>query len=93
MAVTFKLPKLMPWTTGMYEPGTSAGLRARDFVDERFDAVSALVDASRVEFANAITKMNQSLSPIVVNELNIAGIPVPDLGGDIPTLFLEIKSR
>jgi len=85
MAVTFKFPKSIPWTTSMYEPGTSAGLRARDFVDERFEAVTGLVESSRVEFADAISKMNQSLSPIVVNELDIAGITVPDLGGDIPT--------
>jgi len=87
MAVTFKLPRSIPWITSQYEPGSSAGLRARDFVDERFDAVSAIVDASRFEFADAIERMNNVLSPIIVNELGIEGIDVPDLGGDIPTFI------
>lgn len=81
MAVTFTLPKSIPWITGQIEPGT----QARTLVDERFDAIAALVEDSRLDFAAAIAAMNQSLSPIVVNELNIAGITVPDLGGDIPT--------
>ena len=81
MAVNFNLPRSIPWTTSQVEPGT----QARTLVDERFDSIAALVKDSRLDFASAIAAMNQSLSPIVVNELNIAGITVPDLGGDIPT--------
>lgn len=81
MAVTFNLPKSIPWITSQVEPGT----QARTLVDERFDSIAALVEDSRLDFASAIAAMNASLSPIVVNELDIAGITVPDLGGDIPT--------
>lgn len=81
MAVTFNLPKSIPWITQQVEPGT----QARTLVDERFDSIAALVEDSRLDFASAIAAMNASLSPIVVNELAIEGITVPDLGGDIPT--------
>ena len=80
MAINFHLPKSIPWITQQVEPGT----QARTLVDERFDAIAALVVDSRADFADAIEAMNASLSPIVVNELAIAGIEVPDLGGDIP---------
>lgn len=81
MAISFSLPRSIGWITQQQEPG----VQARSLVDERFDAISALVEDSREDFASAIVAMNQSLSPIVVNDLNIAGIEVPDLGGDIPT--------
>lgn len=81
MLINFNLPKSIPWITSQAEPGT----QARTLVDERFDSIAALVEDSRLDFASAIAAMNQSLSPIVVNELNTAGITVPDLGGDIPT--------
>lgn len=81
MAVNFNLPKSIPWITQQVEPGT----QARTLVDERFDSIAALVEDSRLDFASAIAAMNASLSPIVVNELAIEGITVPDLGGDIPT--------
>lgn len=81
MAINFNLPKAIPWITGQVEPG----VQARTLVDERFDSIAALVEDSRLDFASAIAAMNSSLSPIVVNELAIEGITVPDLGGDIPT--------
>lgn len=81
MAINFNLPKAIPWITGQVEPG----VQARTLVDERFDSIAALVEDSRLDFASAIAAMNSSLSPIVVNELDIEGITVPDLGGDIPT--------
>lgn len=81
MSVTFNLPKSIPWITSQSEPG----VQARNLVDERFDAVAAMVIAAKDEFDDSIATMTASLSPIVVNELNIAGIEVPDLGGDIPS--------
>lgn len=81
MAINFHLPKSIPWITQQVEPG----VQARTLVDAQFDSVAALVEDSRTDFAASIAAMNASLSPIVVNELAIAGIEVPDLGGDIPT--------
>lgn len=81
MAVNFTLPRSIPWITQQVEPG----VQARTLVDERFDAVALMVAGAKEEFDDAIAAMNQSLSPIVVNELSIAGIAVPDLGGDIPS--------
>lgn len=80
-AVTFTLPRTMGWITSQAEPGTDT----KTYVDERFEAVSELVESSRLEFADAIERMNASLSPIVVNDLALDEIVVPDLGGDIPT--------
>lgn len=81
MAVTFNLPRNIGWLTSQAEPG----VQARTLVDERFDAVASLVEGAKDEFDASIAAMNQSLSPIVVNEIAVAGITVPDLGGDIPT--------
>lgn len=81
MSVSFRLPRSIPWIAEQVEPGT----QARTLVDERFDAIASLVEVSRLEFDESIEAMNASLSPIIVNELAIAGITVPDLGGDIPT--------
>lgn len=81
MAINFNLPKSIPWITQQVEPG----VQARTLVDAQFDSVAALVEDSRTDFAESIAAMNASLSPIVVGELAIAGITVPDLGGDIPT--------
>lgn len=81
MAVNFTLPRSIPWITQQVEPC----VQARTLVDERFDAVALMVAGAKEEFDDAIAAMNQSLSPIVVNELSIVGIDVPDLGGDIPS--------
>lgn len=81
MAVNFTLPRSISWLQQQVEPG----VQARTLVDERFDAVALMVAGAKAEFDDAIAAMNQSLSPIVVNELSIAGIDVPDLGGDIPS--------
>ena len=81
MAVTFKLPKSIPWITQQSEPSVSA----RTLVDERFDTIVALTDQAKIDFDAAMAKMTESLSPIVVNDLDIHGITVPDLGGDIPS--------
>jgi hypothetical protein len=81
MAVNFALPRSIPWITQQVEPG----VQARTLVDERFDAVADMVAGAKTEFDQAIAHMNQSLAPIIVGELSIAGIEVPDLGGDIPT--------
>lgn len=79
MSVTFTLPKNINFD--QVEPSPTS----RSFVDARFVAVADLVDQAKAEFDASIDAMNQSLSPIVVNELDIAGITVPDLGGDIPS--------
>ena len=81
MAVNFSLPRSIPWITEQVEPGT----QARTLVDERFDAVADMVAAAKDDFDDSIAAMNASLSPIVVNDIAVAGITVPDLGGDIPT--------
>lgn len=81
MAVTFKLPKSIPWITQQSEPSVSA----RTLVDERFDTIAALTDQAKLDFDAAISEMQASLSPIVVGDLDIHGITVPDLGGDIPS--------
>lgn len=81
MAVNFSLPRNIGWITSQSEPG----VQARTLVDERFDAVASMVEGAKDEFDASIAAMNQSLSPIVVNEIAVAGITVPDLGGDIPT--------
>lgn len=81
MAINFTLPKNISWLGEQIEPG----VQARTLVDAQFDSVAALVEDSRADFAASIAAMNASLSPIFVNELTIAGIEVPDLGGDIPT--------
>ena len=81
MAVTFTLPRNWGWLTQQSEPGT----QARTLVDERFEAIANLVAGAKSDFDDSIDTMNQSLSPIVVNDLAIAGITVPDLGGEIPT--------
>lgn len=81
MAVNFALPRSIPWITEQVEPGT----QARTLVDERFDAVADMVAAAKDDFDDSIATMNASLSPIVVNDIAVAGIEVPDLGGDIPT--------
>ena len=82
MAIDFKLPKPgFQWITQQVEPG----VQARTLVDERFDAIASMVAAAKLDFDDSIATMNQSLSPIVVNDIAIAGITVPDLGGDIPT--------
>jgi hypothetical protein len=81
MAVNFTLPRSIPWITEQVEPGT----QARTLVDERFDAVADMVASAKEDFDASIATMNASLSPIVVNDIAVAGIEVPDLGGDIPT--------
>ena len=80
MAINFHLPRSIPWITEQVEPG----VQARTLVDERFDEISSIITQSKIDFENALDRMNDSLSPIVVGELSIAGIAVPDLGGDIP---------
>ena len=81
MAVNFTLPRSIPWITEQVEPGT----QARTLVDERFDAVADMVASAKEDFDASIATMTASLSPIVVNDIAVAGIEVPDLGGDIPT--------
>ncbi|MCE5199084.1 hypothetical protein LLG39_08915 [bacterium] len=81
MAINFSLPRSIPWTTSQIEPG----VQARDLVDERFDTVGAYIIEARDDLAAAIMAMRNSLAPIVVNDISISGIDVPDLGGDIPS--------
>lgn len=80
MAVTFSLPRSLAWIGTQAEPG----VQARTLVDERFDAVAAMVGDAKTDFDASIEAMNNSLSPIAVNALSVEGIDIPDLGGDIP---------
>lgn len=81
MAINFHLPRNIGWLEQQVEPG----VQARSLVDERFDAIASMVASAKTDFDDSIAAMNQSLAPIVVNDISIAGITVPDLGGDIPT--------
>ena len=80
MGVDLKLPRGIGWITSQADPGTDT----KDYIDERFAAISDLVAASKTDLDASISAMNQSLSPVVVAELEIAGITVPDLGSQIP---------
>ena len=67
MAISFRLPKSIPWITSQAEPGTDA----REFVDARFIAVSGIVDSAKQDFDAAMTEMGQALAPIIVNDIAV----------------------
>lgn len=89
MSVVFNLPRSIGWLGQQSEPG----VQARTLVDERFDAIAALVEEAKTSFDDSIAAMHNTLSPIIVNDIAVNEIgAIPDLGSDIPS-FNEVFTK
>lgn len=70
-----------PWVIQQSEPGVSA----RSLVDERFDALAAMIGTSTASFNASLQKMRDALAPISVGTVTMDDVEMPTDLGTIPS--------